>query len=590
MRYSRLFTKTLREAPAEAEFPSHILSLRAGLIQPLAAGIYSYLPLGLRVKQKIERILREEMESIGCVELSMPIVQPSELWEESGRWSEIGPEMLRAEDRAGRAMCLAMTHEEVVADIARQVVQSYKQLPLSVYQVQTKFRDELRSRGGLIRVREFTMKDAYSFDMDEAGLDQVYQDMYGAYERIFRRAGLGGEVISVESDTGMMGGTGAHEFIFLSPVGEDTILLCDSCGYRANRQVATFSCEPVAEEEPLPLEEVETPDCTTIEGLAEFLKIPASKTAKAVFQVAEIDGEERFIFALIRGDHELSETKLANAVRATTLRSAVEEEILAIGSEPGYGSPIGVDESVLVVVDEIVAKSPNLVSGANKVGYHVRNVNVGREFESDIVADLVSVEEGMPCPQCKTAMGITRGVEVGNIFKLGTRYSETLGVNILDEGGKARPVVMGSYGIGVGRLLACIIEAHHDDQGIVWPLPVAPFHVHIVVLKGKKVGEETEVAEKIHDEFEALGIEVLLDDRDERAGVKFNDADLIGIPIRITVGAKGLEKGVVEMKLRSEEEREEVELGEVVEKVNEIIAGALGGEQWKLGKSPLEIE
>jgi prolyl-tRNA synthetase len=568
-----MFVQTLREAPADAELASHQLVLRAGLIRPLAAGIFSYLPMGLRVKKKIEQILVEEMEAIDCAQLSMPIVQPAELWKESGRWNDIGPEMLRMQDRGEREMCLAMTHEEAVSDLARNIIHSYRQLPLSVFQIQTKFRDEPRSRGGLIRVREFTMKDAYSFDLDQAGLDAVYNDMYRAYENIFKRSGLGKSVIAVESDTGMMGGTGAHEFMYLNSAGEDTLLLCDGCGYSANRQIATYQREAVEEEEPKALEEVETPGCTTIKELAEFLKIPESKTAKAVFLVGMIEGEERFVFALLRGDHELNETKLANAVKATEMRPASEAEIRAVGSEPGYGSPIGVAEDALIVVDEFVAGATNLVSGANKVDYHYLNVNCGRDFEPGLVTDLVAVAEGMPCPTCGADLRSIRGIEVGNIFKLGTKYSETLGVTVLDEESQARPVVMGSYGIGLGRLLACIVEEHHDENGIIWPMSVAPFQVHIVVLSGNKPKGELEAAEEITRDLEAEGIDVLLDDRDERAGVKFNDADLIGIPIRITVGSRGLANGQVEVKMRCEEDRQDVALDALVAFVKKTIPG-----------------
>ena len=571
MRYSSLFTQTLREAPADAELASHQLALRAGLIRPLAAGIFSALPLGLRVARKIEAIFREEMAAIDCVELLMPIVQPAELWRESGRWYEVGPEMLRMEDRSDREMCLAMTHEEAVTDLARQLIRSYRQVPMCVFQIQTKFRDEPRSRGGLIRVREFTMKDAYSFDLDESGLDSVYQDMYRAYENIFRRVGLEDSVVSVESDTGMMGGTGAHEFMYLNPVGEDTLLICDGCGYRANRQIAVYRREDAIREIPEPLQEVATPGCTTIEELARFLKIPASRTAKAVFMAGSIQGDERFIFAVVRGDQELNETKLANAAGAVEMRPATEEEIRAIGAEPGYGSPIGIAEDALVIVDDLVAASGNLVSGANRVDYHCLNVNAGRDFEADVVTDLVAVDAGMPCASCGAALRSERGVEVGNIFKLGTRYSEKLGATVLGEDGKARPLVMGSYGIGVGRLLACVIEAHHDEQGVMWPISVAPFHVHIVVLSGNRPKGELEAAEQICRDLEAEEIEVLLDDRDERAGVKFNDADLIGIPIRITVGSRGLARGEVEVKMRNEPERKDVAIDALVGYVKDIV-------------------
>jgi prolyl-tRNA synthetase len=570
MRLSTLFTQTYREAPADAELISHQLAVRAGLIRPLASGIFSFLPLGFRVKQKIEQILREEMQAIDCAEIVMPVVHPSSIWEASGRWDDVGDEMMRMQDRAGRDMCLAMTHEEVVADLARHFIRSYKQLPTSVFQIQTKFRDEPRSRGGLIRVREFTMKDAYSFSADEAGLDKVYDDMFRAYKESFRRVGLGEQVIEVESDTGMMGGSGAHEFMYVNDHGEDTLLLCDSCGYKANRQVATYQREAVEKAEALPREEVATPDTKTIDEVSKLLGIDPSQTAKAVFHIAMVGGEEKFIFAVVRGDHEMNETKLANAIGATEMRPATEEEIKAVGSEPGYGSPIDVKGDVTIVADTAIADGANFVAGANKVGYHLRNVNAGRDFKPDIVTDLVAVEEGMACPMCGTALGSTRGIEVGNIFKLGTKYTEASNANVLDEEGKAHPVIMGSYGIGVDRLMACIIEAYHDDNGIVWPVAVAPFICHMVVLAGKQPKGELAAAEELKMKLEATGIDVLLDDRDERAGVKFNDADLIGCPIRVTVGARGLENGTVEVKRRSEEDKADVALGDLVGYIQDL--------------------
>ncbi|MCE2432697.1 MAG: proline--tRNA ligase [Candidatus Latescibacteria bacterium] len=566
MRYSQLLTQTLRELPADAEAISHQLALRAGLIRPLASGIFSFLPLGLRVKRNIEQILREEMEHADCFEISMPVVQPAEIWRESGRWDDVGQEMMRVKDRADRDMCLAMTHEEAVTDLARHMVQSYRQLPLSAFQLQTKFRDEPRSRGGLIRVREFTMKDGYSFHINQAGLDAYYPRMYEAYQRIFERAGLGDDVIAVESDPGMMGGTEAHEFMYLNPGGEDTLLLCDTCGYQANRQVAIYKREAIEAESEKPLQKVATPNCKTIEEVASFLDVPQSKTAKAVFLIGTINGEDKFIFAVLRGDHELNETKLANVVKAQALRPATDEEITAVGAVPGYASPMAV-KNAIVVADKAIAKGTNFVSGANEEGYHCLNVNVGRDFDPDIVTDLIAVEKGMPCPECETPLNSTRGIEVGNIFKLGTKYSDSMGAKVLDENGKMQPLVMGCYGIGVGRLLACIIEAHHDDHGIIWPISVAPFEVQIVVLTGRKPAGELEAAEKLYGQLKAAGLDVLLDDRDERAGVKFNDADLIGIPIRLTVGSRGLANGQVEMKLRHENDRSDVPLDQVIERV-----------------------
>tara|TARA_Y100000588_G_scaffold97414_2_gene105726 strand:- start:26424 stop:28145 length:1722 start_codon:yes stop_codon:yes gene_type:complete len=571
MRLSTLFTQTYREAPAEAELISHQLAMRAGLIRPLAAGIFSYLPLGFRVKQKIEQILREEMLAIDCAEIVMPVVHPSDIWEASGRWSDVGAEMLRLKDRAGRDMCLAMTHEEVMADLARHFIHSYRQLPTSVFQIQTKFRDEPRSRGGLIRVREFTMKDAYSFSADQDGLDKIYGDMFKAYLMVFNRAGLGDDIRVVESDTGMMGGSGAHEFMFLNDAGEDTLIECGGCGYKANRQVATHQREKVEADAPEAIEEVATPDTTTIEDVCRLLDVSADRTAKAIFHIARIEDEDRFVFSVLRGDHELNETKLTNAIKATEMRPSTEEEIRAIGSEPGYGSAVGVKADVLIVVDTAIAEGTNFVAGANKDGFHLKNVNSGRDFTPDLATDLVAVDAGMPCSHCGTSLTTTRGIEVGNIFKLGSKYTDAVGASVLDENGKAVPLVMGSYGIGVDRLLACIIESNHDENGIVWPVAVAPFSVHIVVLAGKQPKGELEAAEKLKCELEASGVDVLIDDREERAGVKFNDADLIGCPVRITVGSRGLENGTVEVKRRAAEEKEDVAVDDVVKHVGSTL-------------------
>ncbi len=571
MRMSKLFIRTLREDPAEAEIPSHKLLLRAGMIRQVAAGIFEFLPLGQRVKHKIEQIMREEMDAIDGQEITMPIVHPAELWKRSGRWYEIGDDMARFKDRNGRDYCLGMTHEEVITDLAAQIVDSYRQLPFMLYQIQTKFRDEPRPRGGLIRVREFTMKDGYSFHASFEDLDAYYPKVYQAYFNIFRRCGL--DAIAVESDVGMMGGTMAHEFMALTPVGEDTILICDQCGYKANRQVATFLKPTPPDEEPLPLEEVATPGVDTIAGLAEFLGIPESRTAKAIFLVAEIQTEEGtvqevFVFAVVRGDMELNETKLANAIKARRLRPAHPDEIRAIGAEPGYGSPIGIRrENVLVVVDDLIPRSPNLVAGANKPDTHYRNVNYGRDFTADMVADIVAAAAGHACPVCESPLRAERGVEVGNIFKLGTKYSEAMGATFQDEDGQTKPIVMGCYGIGSGRLMASVIELNHDQHGIIWPVSIAPYHVYLVSLGTAKTPQVVEAADRIYFELTEAGIEVLYDDRDERAGVKFNDADLIGLPVRLTVGGRGLERGVVELRNRRTGQVQEVPVDQVVQGV-----------------------
>jgi prolyl-tRNA synthetase len=554
MRLSQLFGQTLREIPADADIASHQLLLRAGLIRPVAAGIYAYLPLARRALNRIEAIVRAEMDAIGGQEVTMPVVQPAELWQETGRWYEIGPEMARLKDRGGRDLVLAMTHEEVVGDLVRREIHSYRQLPRLIYHLQTKFRDEPRARGGLIRVREFTMKDSYSLDADWAGLDRQYRAHYQAYFRIFRRCGLA-DVIAVQSDVGMMGGQLAHEFMYLSPIGEDTLIVCPQCGYAANRQIATFHKPAPAAESPLALEEVATPDTTTIAALARLLDIPASRTAKAYFAVATLvegtETREQFVFAVVRGDMEVNEAKLANVVKAQALRPATEAEIHAIGAEPGYGSPIGTRrDAYLLVVDDLMAASPNLVAGANRVGYHLRHTNCGRDFQADLVADIVTAEAGYACGQCGAPLDSVRGVEVGNIFKLGTRYSTALHATFLDVDGREQAVIMGSYGIGIGRLLACVVEAHHDAAGIVWPVTVAPYQVHLVVL-GRKAPEATAAAEALYQQLWDAGIETLFDDREESPGVKFNDADLLGLPVRLTVSARTLQVGGVELKPRA---------------------------------------
>jgi prolyl-tRNA synthetase len=462
-------------------------------------------------------------------------------------------------------MALAMTHEEVVADLCRTEIKSHKQLPMLVYHIQTKFRDDPRPRAGLIRVREFAMKDSYSLDADEAGLDAQYRAHFTAYHRIFARCGL--SVRAVGSDVGMMGGSLAHEFMYLCPVGEDTIVTCGGCGYAANRQVAR-SRKPAAPPEPAkPVESVQTPDTTSIEGLAALLGVPKSKTAKAVFMIADIDGADTFVFAVIRGDMEVNETKLANAVHARGLRPATEEEVRAIGAVPGYASPIGITrgagapeaarQPLIIVADDAVPTSPNLVAGANKTGIHLSNTNVPRDWKPDVVADVAAASEGDACPQCGKPLSLSRGVEVGNIFKLGTRYSEAFGATFLDAEGVMKPIVMGSYGIGLGRLLACVAEEHHDDEGLVWPITVAPFPVHITCL-GPAGSEAAAAAERAAAALEKAGVEALLDDRAESPGVKFADADLIGIPIRLTVSGKSMAAGGIERVLRSDRKNKRI--------------------------------
>ncbi len=571
MRLSQLFSQTLRERPAEAESASHELLIRAGFIRQLAAGLFSYLPLARRSLTKIENLMRQEIDAIGGQEVTMPVVNPAALWQETGRWYQIGPEMTRLRDRSGRDLVLAMTHEEVVADLVRREIRSYRQLPRLIYHIQTKWRDDPRPRAGLIRVREFTMKDSYSLDTDEAGLDHQYQNHYRAYFKIFHRCAL--PTIAVRSDVGMMGGSLAHEFMYLAPVGEDTLLLCGACGYAANRQIATFRKPEADAESALPLERVATPEMKTIEELAAYLDVPRARTAKAVFFHAalteEEGGQDRLVFAVVRGDMDLNETKLANALRARELRPASEDDIRAAGAVPGYASPLGI-EGAIVIVDDVVPDSPNLVAGANEEGFHLRNVNYGRDYEADLVTDIAIAEEGHACPECGAPLTASRGVEVGNIFKLGTRYTEAMGATYLDADGKARPVVMGSYGIGSGRLLACIAEEHHDEQGLIWPATVAPYHVHLVALRGAQ-GE----ADHLYLQLWEAGVETLFDDRDERPGVKFADADLIGIPLRLTVSARSLQAGGVELKLRRERESAMISIEEAVSESKAVIEGLI---------------
>jgi prolyl-tRNA synthetase len=560
-----LFGRTLREAPGDVELPSHQLMLRAALIRPLGAGIYSLLPLGWRVVRKIEQIIREEMNAIGGQELLMPVVHPADIWRESGRYTDVGPELTRFKDRGERDMVLAMTHEEIVTDLARQEISSYRQLPMLVYHIQTKWRDEPRSRGGLIRVREFTMKDSYTLDRDDAGLDRQYKNHWHAYERIFRRVGL--DYVVVGADTGMMGGTASHEFMALSPFGEDIVLICPNCGYADNREVATFRREPPLSEDLLPVEEVETPSTTTIQALADFLHIPLSRTAKAVFYMGD---SGRFVFAVIRGDFDVNETKLRKAAGEIGLTPATVEQIHAIGAEPGYGSPVGVHDA-LIVVDESVRDAPNLVAGANRVGWHLRNTNPGRDYQPDVVADIASAEAGLPCPVCGSPLTAERAIEVGNIFKLGTRYSKVLGADYLDEEGKSHPIVMGSYGIGSGRVAATVVEQHHDERGITWPVTVAPFEVSLLWIGSADDSAVQTTTDRLYDELTRAGIEVLYDDRPERAGVKFNDADLIGSPIRVSVSPRTLERGEAEIKPRTAAESSFVPLEKLLPTVREML-------------------
>lgn len=544
VRWSQYFLPTWKEEPAEADLPSHKLMLRAGLIRPLAAGIYTYLPFGWRALRKVEAIVREEMDAIGGAELHMPIVHPAELWARTGRLDDFGPQLVRFMDRAGREMVLGPTHEEVVTDLARREIQSWRQLPLMLYQIQTKFRDEPRARGGLVRVREFTMKDGYSFHEDASHLDRYYPEVYCAYERIFRRCGL--DPVPVEADPGLMGGSGSHEFMLPHEQGEDTFVRCTGCGYAANREgaVAVKGADP--DEGLRPLEEVATPGCTTIEAVAKFLGVPTRRTAKAVFFRAG----DRLVFAVIRGDLEVNEAKLARLLGTAELAPAAEEEISAVGAVPGYASPIGIrGHGAMVVVDDSIPSARNLVAGANKEGFHFRNVNFPRDFQTALVGDIALARDGDPCVHCGAPLRLRRGIELGHIFKLGTKYAQALGATFLDREGQARSLIMGCYGIGIGRLLAAVIESHHDEEGIVWPGAVAPFQVLVTVLQPQRE-EQLALGTSIATHLTGHGLEVLLDDRERSPGEKFHDAKLVGIPVLIAIGPRTVHAGQAELERR----------------------------------------
>ena len=476
MRFSKLFGRTLREDPAEAEIISHRLLQRAGFIKPLASGIYTQMPLGWRVSKKIMNIFRREMDAVGCQEMAMPILNPGEIWKQTGRWDSVGPALVKLKDRNQHDMALAMTHEEALSEILKSELESYKQLPILVYHIQTKVRDEPRARGGLIRVREFIMKDAYSVHVDQADIDRFYPNMVQAYRNIFAACEL--ETVEVQADSGMMGGSDSHEFMVMSDSGEDTIFISSDGQYFANAERAEFDKGTPPKEELLPLEEVHTPNCKTIAQLAEFLGIPEARTVKAVFYIAENDTQD-FLFVLIRGDLPVNETKLGNALGGLRFRVATDEEIEAIGAVPGYASPIGLNKDlghgrkIIIVADDSAVNFPNLVGGANKVGYHVKNTNARRDYEPDIVADIALAQHGDKCVDSDALLELRRGIEVGHCFKLGQRYSKPMGLTYLDENGQAQIPIMGSYGIGVGRLMASIVEQHYDEHGIIWPQSVA---------------------------------------------------------------------------------------------------------------------
>ena len=558
MKMSNMLVSTLREVPAEAEIDSHKLMLRAGMIRKMAAGIYNYMPIGLKVLKNIEEIVREEMNTAGAQEFLASAVLPAELWQESGRWDVYGDEMFRLKDRNNRDFCLGPTHEEGFTDIARNEIKSYKQLPVNLYQIQTKYRDERRPRFGIMRSREFIMKDAYSFDKDQAGLDVSYDKMHDAYVKIFNRCGI--DAKCVEADSGAIGGANSAEFMVKSEVGEDDVVFCSACDYAANIEKAEATPEKAEVEELLEMEKVATPDSRGIYEVSEFLKVSPKKTVKLL--MFNVDG--KIVGVVVRGDREVNEVKVANAAQASgdIIMASNEEYTKATNCEPGFGGPVGIKVDLLLV-DEEVANMYNMILGANETGYHLKNVNYGRDFEG-VVGDFRKIESGEKCPKCGSEVTIARGTEVGHIFKLGTKYSAAMNATFIDENGKNVPFVMGCYGIGVTRTMASIIEQHHDENGIIWPLSVAPYHVSVIPVNIKDEAQ-MKIANKLYDELRKIGVDAILDDRNERPGVKFKDSELIGIPMRVTVGKK-ITDGEVEFKLR-DGEMEVIKIEDVLEKV-----------------------
>ncbi|ADG82225.1 proline--tRNA ligase [Thermincola potens] len=565
MRASEILAPTLREVPAEAEVISHILMLRAGFIRKSASGIYTYLPLANRVIKKVSQIVREEMDRKGGQELILPIMQPAELWQESGRWDVYGDELFRLKDRHGRSFALGPTHEEIITDLVRNEIRSYKQMPMLLYQIQNKYRDERRPRFGLMRGREFIMKDLYSFDRDEAGLDESYNKMFDAYTRVFSRCGL--KFRPVEADSGAIGGSSTHEFMVLAESGEAAIVYCTECEYAANVEKAeACSVDTVTPMDMLPMEEVATPNARTIEEVTAMLGVGPENLIKTL--IYETEKEE--VVALVRGDREVNEIKLLNVLGALHLDLAGSETVQRItGAEVGFAGPVGL-KNVTIIADHEVMKMVNAVAGANKTGYHLKNVKPGRDFKPDMEADIRIVQAGEPCPRCNGTLAMARGIEVGQIFKLGTKYSKALGAKFLDENGKEQYIVMGCYGIGITRTVAAAIEQNHDQDGIIWPMSIAPFQV-IVVPVSAKSSEQVELAERIYSQLLEAGIEVIIDDRNERPGVKFKDADLIGYPIRVTVGNKAVDEGRVEVRLRKTGDTRDLPVEEVVTYVKNLV-------------------
>lgn len=567
MRMSKLYLPTLKETPAEAEIKSHQLMLRAGMMRKLSPGIFSYLPLGYNVIRKVENIVREEMNKTSSQEVLLPVMQTADIWKESNRWKKFGPLMIKFKDRKDHEYCLGPTHEEVVTNLIKDEVRSYKDLPLNLYQIQTKVRDEIRPRFGLMRGREFIMKDAYSMDTNYEGLDKSYQEMYDAYTKIFDRLGL--ETRVVQADTGAMGGKDSHEFMVIADSGEDDIAICDSCDYAANTELATSLNEKNEKNEKIKEKTiVDTPDIKTIEGLENFLNTDGSKMIKTMLMKAD----DQLVVVLLRGDDQLNEVKLSNYLQATELEPANESEIIEVfGVIPGFIGPVDIDDEYKIIADNKIKYMTNSICGANVVDKHLKNINYGRDFEVDEFLDLRTVQPGDSCPNCENGnLEIQPGIEVGHIFKLGTKYSESMGATYLDENGREQDIVMGSYGIGITRIVAAAIEQSNDDYGIIWPKAIAPYQV--IILPLGKNDEVKETSENIYNTLKEKNIEVLLDDRNERAGVKFNDADLIGIPLRITVGSRSLKNNVLELKNRQTGNDHEISLDNYENEIADFIS------------------
>ena len=570
MRYSQMHLPTGREIPSDAEVVSNQLMIRAGMIRKLTSGIYSYLPLGYRVIRKVEQIIREEMNQAGAQEVHMPMVQPAELWQESGRWTHYGKELLRFRDRNGREYCLGPTHEEVITDLVRHDIKTYRQLPCNLYQIQTKFRDEVRPRFGVMRCREFGMKDAYSFDTDEAGAEKSYKKMFATYNNIFRRCGL--NFRPVEADSGSIGGSFSHEFMVMADSGEDSIVFCQNCDYAANMEKAEIPApknETQAQKDFLPMESVETPGVRTIDEVSSFLGVSPAQILKTLI----FNADEKPVAVLIRGDHEVNEIKVKNYLGANELALANDDMILeATGAPRGFAGAVGI--KTRIIADHSVVNMVNLVTGANREDYHLKNVNIGRDFKVDSYADLRVAQAGDTCPRCGGTIRIARGIEVGHVFKLGTKYSQAMKASYLDKDGKEKIMIMGCYGIGIGRTVAACIEQNHDEYGIIWPMALAPYTV-IVTPVNINEPDVMKASEDIYADLLTSGVEAILDDRDERAGVKFKDADLIGIPLRIVVGAKNLVQGNVELKIRKTGETRMIAVRDIVRQATGIIGAQL---------------